>query len=680
MKTTLNWLKEYCEFDLPAKELAHRLSMSGVLVEEVIETGEDVVLVIEATSNRPDLLGAIGIAREVSALVGAPLRLPPVEFQSSAEPIESAASVEVSAPDLCPRYTARLIRGVRVGPSPEWLRRRLAAIGVRSINNVVDVTNYVLYECGQPLHAFDFARLRGGKIVVRRAREGETLVAIDGTKCRLTPDRLVIADAERPVAVAGVMGGQETEVSESTSDVLLESAEFDRGSVRRTARALLLSSDSSYRFERGVDPVQVEWASRRATRLILETAGGRVCRGVLDIWQWPYRPAQIRLRFDRIGRVLGTAIPPDAAVVALERLGFEVVGRDAAGVAVAVPPFRARDVYREIDLIEEVIRIHGYDRIPERTGMRVVAGRVSKGERVEALVREALVGMGYQEVITSSFCTEAVAALVSPWSDLPAVGLTNTVRRDENRLRVSVLPELLRVKRTNLSHGVPVSPLFEIGCVFLRRPPRESGEPLRDDARPMEKRVLAILDDADIPSLKGALEALFRALRLNERPRFVPLDCAFFEKGRAARILLGETLLGVIGETGEAPAALYDLPRRPCVAEMDLDLLVGAANLERTFSRLPTYPASERDLAVVVDETVTWAEIEDAVRRLDLPNLQEIRFFDIFRGKPVPPGKKSIAFTLAFRAPDRTLTREEVEEARQRCIEALEAMGAHIRR
>jgi len=680
MKTTLKWLKELCDFDLSPEELARRLSMAGVLVEDIERTGDDVVLGVEITSNRPDLLGTIGIAREVAALTGTDLALPPVEFETGGERIGSLASVEVREPELCPRYTARLIRGVSVGPSPEWLRRRLVALGLRPVNNVVDVTNYVLYECGQPLHAFDFARLRGGKIVVRRAVEGETLAAIDGTKCRLTPERLVIADAERPVAVAGVMGGLETEVTEATTDILLESAEFERTSIRRTARALQLASDSSYRFERGVDPVQVEWASRRAARLIREVAGGTVCDGVLDIWKSPYEPKHVTLRFARLEHVLGTEVPPDTAVEILERLGFAVVGRDRGGVTVAVPPFRARDVYREIDLIEEVIRIHGYDRIPERTTMRVAAGRVNKAERIEALARETLVGLGYHEVITNSFCTEAATKLISPWSDLPAVIVHNTVRRDENRLRLSILPELLRVKRTNLAHGVAVSPLFEIGRVFLRRPRRADGEPSRDDARPVEKPVLALLDDGDLHSIKGALETLFAALRIEDDRRYVPIEHGFYARGRGAEIRLGDRLLGVMGETGKGAMEAYDLSRPPCVAELDFETLAAAARPETTYSPLAAYPASERDLAVVVDEAVTWAEIEQTIRRLDLPNLEGITFFDIFRGRPVPPGRKSIAFTLTFRAPDRTLTRDEVESARQRCIEALEGIGAQIRR
>ena len=679
MKTTYNWLKEYCDFDLAPEELAQRLSMAGCLVEEVQPVGDDVVLVADTTSNRPDHLGALGIARDICALLGTVLRLPPVGFETSDERVEDVAAVEVEAPDLCPRYTARLIRGVGVGPSPEWLRKRLEAIGLRPVNNVVDVTNYCLFECGQPLHAFDFARLRGGKIVVRRAHEGERLITIDEAKCALTPEILIIADAERPVAIAGIMGGLDTEISAATTDILIESAEFEKTNNRRTSRFLQLSSDSSYRFERGVDPVQVEWAGRRAARMIQQVAGGTICKGVIDKWVKPYEAKRVALRIPRLNTVLGMAIDGDVAAGILQRLGFDIVSRSSSEVTVSVPPFRANDVYREIDLIEEVIRIHGYDKIPEKTTIRISAGRATRTEQVEDRVRETLIGLGYYEAMTNTFCSEATAELVSPWTDEKALLVQNTVRRDENRLRVSILPELLRVKRTNVSHGVPRSPLFEISRVFLPRPPRTSGEPTRDDALPVERLVLAVLGEEGLLDLKGGIEVLHEVLGIRKGVRFEPVEMPFFGKRRAARVLLEDKPLGVIGEVDRAVAEQHDLVQSPCMAELDFDRLVKATDLEVTYSRLPAYPASVRDLAVVVDESVTWAQIEDCIRKLGLPNLERLEFFDIFHGKQIPNGKKSIAFSLTFRASDRTLKREEAEESRRRAISALKALGAELR-
>ncbi len=680
MKTTYNWLREYCDFNLSPHELAHRLSMAGCLVEEVQSLDDDHALSAEVTTNRPDLLGAIGIAREICALTGANLRFPPVEFRCSNEHVAALASVDVREAELCPRYTARVVRGLKVGPSPEWLRRRLEAIGVRCVNNVVDVTNYVLFECGQPLHAFDFNKLRNRRIVVRRAEEGELMVAIDGTECRLGSSTLVIADEARPVAIAGIMGGLQTEISDATRDVLLESAQFDNRCIRRTSRSLGLASDSSYRFERGVDPVQVEWASRRAARLIQEVAGGIVCEGILDFWPQPYEAATVTLRVSRMNEVLGTDIPGEVARGILERLGFEALPAiEEDKVVVAVPPFRAGDVSREIDLIEEVIRIYGYDRIPEKGGLPIRVGQVSMFERVSDLARRRLTGLRFHEVVTNSFCDEASARLVSPWTDAEALTVQNTIRRDENRLRVSLLPGLLAVKRTNTARGVPRSPLFEISRVFL--PGAADGAEGSSENRglPEERRVLALLEDEDLLGLKGALEDLSAAAGVAERMRFEAAEAGFFTEGRSGRIILDGAQFGVLGEVSRAIMQEYDLPRPVCMAEIDFDLLVRSAQLDRSYSRVPVHPSAVRDLSIVVDESMPWAHIEECVRRLELSILERMDFFDVFRGKQVPSGKKSIAFSLVFRSPDRTLTSEEVEEARQSCIKALAAIGAELR-
>jgi phenylalanyl-tRNA synthetase beta chain len=680
MKLTYNWLRDYCPCELLPEELARRLSMSGTLVEEIHSLGDDTLLVAEITSNRPDLLGILGIAREVSALTGAPLRIPEADFTAGEEKVASASSVAVLDPALCPRYTARLIRGVRIGPSPDWLRRRLEAIGLRCINNVVDVTNYVMFECGQPLHAFDFDHLHGGRIVVRRAAEGETMVSIDGAQCRLNPAMLVIADAERPVAVAGIMGGLDTEILDRTVNVLLESAQFENTQIRRTSRALALASDSSYRFERGVDPVQTEWASRRALHLIQKIAGGTAAEGLLDAWAAPYQPKAVTLRFARMNRVLGAPVAPDIACVILERLGFAPApGTDAGRVTVQVPAFRAVDVYREIDLIEEVIRIYGYDRIPESGTLPVMVGRVSRGERVSDLVRRILPGQGFFEAMTNSFCDEASARLVSPWTNAEPLAVQNTVRRDENRLRVSLLPGLLAVKRTNLAHGVQKSPLFEISKIFLPKPPRASGPAEPDDALPEERTVLAVLSEEDLSHLKGVIESLLDAAGVRSKVSFEPAADPFFAEKRAAKILLDGAPLGIMGEAGPAVCERYGAAQPPCAAELDFDLLVRAAALDRGYSKLAAHPAAVRDLAVVVEEALPWARIEGAIRDLRIPILESIEFFDVFRGKQVPAGKKSIAFSLTFRAADRTLTSDEVEAARQSCIQSLTALGAALR-
>jgi phenylalanyl-tRNA synthetase beta chain len=671
MKTTYNWLKEYCDIDMSPEELGHKLAMSGCLVEEIEPVGDDVMLFADVTSNRPDHLGALGIARDVCALTGQSLRMPDASIEEGAEKIAELTSVEVVDADLCPRYTARLIKGVKIGPSPDWLKQRIEAIGLRSVNNVVDVTNYVLFECGQPLHTFDFDKLKGGKIIVRRAVAGEILVSIDETKCKLTPDMLAIADAERPIAIAGVMGGLDTEINQATTNVLLESAQFEKTSSRRTSRALQINSDSSYRFERGVDPVQVEWASRRAAKLIQEVAGGVICEGVIDTWQKPYEAAQVTLRVARLNSLLGTAIKSDEAVAILDSLGFGIVSKDAEKILVAIPPFRAVDVTREVDLIEEVIRIYGYDKIPETTSLAVTVGRVSKSEKVEAITRDVLTGLGYHETMTNTFCSDATQKLVSPWTNAEALVVQNTVRSDENRLRLSILPELLRVKRTNIAHGVAQSPVFEISRVYI---------PRADNPQPEEKLVLALLTEQDILGLKGALEALLLRLDIAGDVQVEAIDMPFFEKNSAAKLSLNGKLIAVMGRVSKSVADAYDLVKAPCVAEVDFAPLVEAAELDVIYKKLPAFPGSARDLAIVVDEAVTWAQAQEVIRSLDLPHLESLEFFDVFRGKQVVKGKKSLAFSLTFRAPDRTLTRDEVEESRQKAIAALtEKLGAELR-
>lgn len=680
MKTTYNWVREYCDASLSAGDMAQRLSMSGCLIEEMMPFGDDMIYGAEVTSNRPDLLGTIGIAREVSALTGAPLAFPAVEFKSVSENVSNYASVEVSAPDLCPRYTARMVRGVKIGPSPDWLRKRLEAIGVRCINNVVDVTNYILFECGQPLHAFDFDKLNGGKIVVRRAGDGEKMISIDGTECTLKSSMLVIADAQRPVAIAGIMGGLDTEISDGTVNVLIESACFENTQIRRTSRALMLASDSSYRFERGVDPVQTEWASRRAACLIQEVAGGEILEGIIDTWVKPYEPKAVTLRYQRLNRLLGTPVPQDAAQAILARLGFKQSSApEADRISVLVPPWRAQDVYREADLIEEVIRIYGYDKIPESATLPVTAGHAGKFEAVSDRLRELLPGMGFSEALTNSFVDEPASKLISPWTAAEALVVQNTIRRDENRLRVSLMPGLLAVKRTNLAHGVAESPFFEISRIFLPKPPRTEGEPSRDDTLPIERNVLAMITEADILTLKGCIEGILESLRVPGKAVYEVIDVPFFSQGRVARITLNGAQLGIIGEVSRAICDRYDISRAPVMGEIDVDMLIERSNPERHYSPLPAYPSAERDLAVVVDEALHWGRIETAITDLNIPTLESIRFFDVFRGKQVPAGKKSIAFSLTFRAPDRTLTSEEIEEARQNAIRALEALGGQLR-
>jgi len=663
MKLSYDWLRRYCQASATPEQTATMLTMAGLEIKGADPVGKDFIFEAEATSNRPDWFGVIGAARELSALTGQPLVLPETDFVETGEPASAVTSVQVDAPGLCPRYTARIIRGVKVGPSPAWLSRLLESIGLRPVNNVVDITNFVLFECCQPLHAFDFARLRGGRIIVRRARPGEVLTAIDGSQLKLAPERLVIADAERPVAIAGVMGGKDTEISNATTTVLLESAQFDQASVRSTSRALAMSTDASYRFERGVDPVGVEWASRRCAHLIQKLCGGQVAPGVVDVWAAPWQPRTVTLRVSRMNRFLGMDVPPGRVIDILQNLGVPARRAGEDQIEAQPPSFRP-DLEREVDLIEEVARIEGLDKVPEVTTLRVTAGRKTPAERAFETAAAVLSGAGHSEVLTVSFQDEASSRLASPWTREAPLTFNNVVRREENRLRVSLLAELLRVRRLNATRGADDVRIFEISKVYLPRP---------TEKLPEERAVLALLRDDDILSVKGIVEALLSALRVAARIEWRRLQDSFFDPSVSAEALLDGRRLAVIGQVSPQAAAAFDLKKRPFAAEVDFDLLTSLASFDARHAPLPAFPASERDLAVIVDEATPWAGIESAVRGQNIPVLESVAFFDIYRGKQVAAGKKSVAFRMVFRAPDRTLTGEEVDTHCKTIVSALAA-------
>ena len=667
MNVSYDWLRQYCDLKLTPNELALRLPELGVEVDDVSEIGGDTVFELEIAANRPDLLSMIGVAREVAASTGAELKVPEVNLECGDDDVAGLTSVDLDAPDLCVRYTARLIRGVKIAPSPAWLVERLERIGLRPVNNVVDITNFVLMECGQPLHAFDFDKLRGRKIVVRRAKPGEPITAIDGSVRELTAEMLVIADAEVPTAVAGVMGGLDTEISEATTNVLLESARFLPANIRRTSRALGLSSDSSYRFERGVDPKAVDWGSERAAAMIAELTGGQVARGVIDVGAPPSPELVVSLRPERTSLVLGMEVPAPEQRALLERWGFEVVAERAGGLDLRVPSFRP-DVTREIDLIEEVARAYGYEKVPEETQMRVRAVPVQRCDVVSAKVRGLCAGMGYGEARTSSFISTDLAARFRHWS--PEVNvISNPVSNKEPALRTSLIPGLLRAKKINVNKGTPQIALFELSRTYGRR----SGEPA-------EKTCLGLLDDGGFASLRGTLDALFEHLGVSDKVTWSGYGDANLARGRSAELRLGEGLLGVAGEITKELAAEFELKSAPAVAEIDFDLLIEAATLDRRYRPLPRFPSVRRDLCVVVDESVTWSALRECADAEAGELAESVAFLSEYRGEQVEPGKKTLAFSVTYRAADRTLTGQEADEATARVARAMkEQFGAELR-
>lgn len=682
MIVSWNWLGQYTELAMSLDELTERLTLTGLNLEGVEErkSPQDWAIDLEVTSNRPDCLGHIGVAREVAVLWEQELKQPDPQPAAKGKAVSSVASVSSDCPELCPRYTARVIKGVKIGPSPDWLAERLRSIGVAVINNVVDITNFVLFECGQPLHAFDHAKLKEGKIIVRRARAGEEFIAIDHKTYALSGEEVVIADAERPVALGGVMGGFDTEVTEATIDVLIEAADFAPLAVRGAARRHHLHSPSSYRFERGVDPEGIDWASRRCCELILELAGGELCEGVIDLGEPIEEREPVSLRYAQIPRLLGVDIPADQAIKILTDLGCEEVEANTAEVVVRPPSWRA-DLTREADLLEEVARIYGYDKIPEDVGVRMAPSTRGREEIVTDRVRHLLTSAGFDEALTLSSVEPEQVDAFRPWGNTtresaPLLTATSVLRR-ANSLRQSLVPSLLTCRRTNETISNPTIELFEIAKVYL---PREG-------QLPDEKRVVAATSGGGFLEVKGVVEGLVALLAPGtklgvEETSHELLDparsCAFALDGPS----LGTQRLGVLGEVSQAGLDRFELRGATTVMELDLAPLVSAARLVRTAGELSSFPPVTRDLNIVLDESVRWSEVERIVRAQGGDILESVTFQDdSYRdAQQLGSGKKSVLFTIQLRKPDGTLTSEEADGVRDQIVTALtKELGGKLR-
>lgn len=658
MKVTLEWLAEFLPGEpLDAQRCAEALTFGGLPVENIETVGADTVLDVEVTSNRGDCLSVLGIASELSALLDRPLRVVEPKPLESGPDTTTVTSVRIDRPDLCPLYIARLIRDVKVGPAPAWMIRRLEAIGCRAINNIVDVTNYVLFELGQPLHAFDFDRLGERRVVVRPAMEGETLTSIDGHKRRLDPRMLVIADASRPVALAGVMGGVETEVSGATVNVLLESARFDPLNIRTTARTLSMRSDSSYRFERGIDPTLAERASRRAAELFLQTAGGSLLRGRALAGTDAFAPRELSLRLSHVKRILGFELPTGEVVRAFERLRLQP-RLDADVIHVRIPSSRL-DLRIETDLVEEAARVLGYDRIPMRETIELRVGPSDPRRAAMQTLRTTLAACGYNEAVTFSFASDAIVADFLPSEASQLQEADTGTRKSDGKLRPSILPGLLESLRHNESVGVDGARLFEVGSVFW----------IDHEGRMVERKQVGLAGGNDYRATRGAVETVLNRLDASRPVHVEPAERAGFARGASGQIRWGEALVGWIGQVTSKVADRLGLRQPPMAAELLLDPLLDGMQHVPQLVPLPKFPAVRRDLSLVVADTLRYDAIESLVASLALPDLETVEYVTTYRGKPLQPGTQSVTITLVFRGRTTTLTSDAVDAAMNRVVE-----------
>lgn len=672
MKISLDWLSDYVDIDKSANEIAQILSDLGFPTEGIEQVAGDTVIDIEVSSNRGDCLSHIGVARELAAATGKDLRLPKIELPESKEDVSKFVDISIEAPNLCGRYTARVITGIKVGPSPDWMLKRLEAIGVRSVNNVVDATNYAMMEIGQPPHAFDYDKLTGGKISVRTASAGQQLISIDETKCDLNPDMLIIADAKKPVAIAGVMGGLESEINDSTTTILLEDAHFDPVTIRTTSRRLGINSESSFRFERNVDTEMIDWASKRTCQLITQVAGGKVAKGAADVYPAKWQPKTVTMRVSRLDKLLGIEITKDEAVKILTGLGLEPKLKDADTLECTTPTWR-HDIYREVDLIEEVARSHGYDRIPVQRKISIEVAPVDKHESVASQLRSFLNSCGFYETINVSFLAEDVAALFTEGGQTEHLTVKDESARSANLLRPTLLPSLLGVLKSNYNAGnIPCS-VFELANTFAVGPSHKKGN------LPLEQTKLALVSDGDFRRLRGALEGLVGTISKDTDIDLTPAELPWAKAG--AKITANGKNIGTCGIVSANVAAKFDLTDlEACAAELDFDALLTMSGQVQVARSVPRFPAITRDLSLIVGEQISWAQITKAINTKAPNELEDVQFVGIYRGKPIEAGKKSVTVSLRFRDEDGTLKHEVVDEF-EKCIlgELTATLSAELR-
>ena len=711
MKIVYNWLKQFVDVTAPPADLRTRLSLAGIAVDSIEETAAGPVLDAEVTANRPDCLGHLGIAREVAAIYRLPLKPMHPKLKEAPEKAADATRVEIESPELCGRFTARVLRGVKVQPSPDWLRQGLEAIGEKSISNVVDVTNYVMFELGHPLHAYDFDKLHEKRILVRRAKPAEKIRTLDGVERVLTKDMCAITDAARAIGIGGVMGGADTEISFSTRNILLECAWFDPIMVRRTSKALGLRSEASYRFERGADPEMAELASRRAAELIQQLAGGEILSGLVDIYPNREPEKKIELSRKELLRVMGADVPDRDVEAILSALDFHPVrvdvNRGSEGSLAAIWECRQvswrRDVTRGIDLIEEVARHYGYDKFPPRLPPAKQPARRLPHAEAQDRLRERIVALGYQEIVEIPIVDTQRNELFRPENLVPAV-ITNPLAEDASLMRSTGIVSMVRAIEWNLNHGQRNLRLFEIGKTYELR----DGEPVETPVLTIaatglarEKTIYEAAREYSFPDLKGDLDSIGKLaggftwqssgpqwlmaaraaeISLSSKDGFWSVTVG---TRRAATSPLPGPNVGVVGQLARRIADQLKLRQDVFVAELKLEpLLTGieAADAARRFKPLPRFPAVERDFSLVLADGITFAQVEQTIRSLNISELETIEAADLFRGGQIPAGKFSLMIRVKFQSAEATFTDAQLNEFSARIVTALqEKLGATLR-
>jgi len=648
------------------------------ILDQAYPLGEDIkkvlglegyVIEFEITPNRPDCLSMLGIARETAATFNCNMQYPDVKIAQEHGNIEEYASIEVESPELCGRYVGRVATDLVIQPSPMWLQQRLMGAGVRPINNIVDITNYVMLEMGQPLHAFDLDQLADRKIIVRKAAAGEVFQTLDGMQRNLDDTMLMIADGKRSVGLAGVMGGENSEVTEQTKSILIESAYFHPDNIRTTSKKLGLRTEASARFEKGIDPNGCRLAADRVCQLIEELGAGRIVKGTIDIYPEPVEKKVIEIRPQRINNLLGISLAPDEIKDILTRLELEVT-IESNIMKATVPTYRA-DLLKEIDIVEEVARIYGYDEIPNTVPKGNTQGAKTNGQIIEDYSKDVLNGLGLNEITTYSFVSPKSFDMIRIAEDSfmrNVVKLINPLGEENSIMRTTLMANMLEVLARNYSRKVESAKAFELGRVFI-----PLSVPV--DRLPVEKKILTLGmygKGTDFYTLKGTIEELLTKLGI-EKCQYIPeKNHPTFHPGRCANILYGDHILGVLGEIHPDVAENYDIDERTYIAELDFNILLQITRLDRLYKPLPKYPAITRDMALVLEDHIYVKQIEDIIWSNGGTTLESVKLFDVYKGKQIQEGYKSVAYSLTYRAADRTLVDEEVNQIHDKIVRALE--------